>query len=94
MANYIARVELHKAGYDDYEKLHAEMQQRSFARTIVGSDNKTYQLPTGTYVARNTSMTLDAALNAAKAAANATGRTSWVIAADWSSASWNGLAVV
>jgi hypothetical protein len=81
MANYIARVELHDADYDDYETLHAEMEQRGYARTIVGSDGVTYQLPTGTYVMRNTNLSLQDALNRAYEAANATGKTSSIIAA-------------
>ncbi len=91
MANYIARVELHAANYNDYETLHAQMAQRGYARTIVGSDNATYQLPTGTYVMRNTNRTLQDALNLAVASANATGRTSSIIVTDWTTATWQGL---
>jgi hypothetical protein len=91
MENAIARVELHSASYADYESLHIYMQQRGYARTIKGSDGKTYQLPTGTYVGSFSSVA--AALQAAVAAANATGKTSSIIVADWSSASWQGLPI-
>jgi len=67
------------------------MHQRAYARTIKGGDGKAYQLPTGTYVGSFGS--LAAALQDAVAAANATGKASSVIAADWNSASWQGLPV-
>ena len=86
MANYLARVELHNAKYEDYEKLHEAMSQRGFARTIVADDRKKYELPTGTYVAENTSATVEQAYNAARAAATETGRTFWAIVVDWTSA--------
>jgi hypothetical protein len=94
MANYIARVELHKADSDDYEQLHTNMANKGYSRTIQGSDGKNYQLPTGTYVVRNTSVSLDTALNAAKEAAKETGKNYSIIVADWTQASWVGLVVV
>jgi hypothetical protein len=86
MANHLARVELHNAKYEDYEKLHEAMRQRGFARTIVANDGKKYQLPTGTYVAENTNATLEKAYGAAEAAATDTGKTFWVIVVDWTAA--------
>jgi site-specific DNA-cytosine methylase len=47
MANYIARVELHTATYEDYERLHASMQARGYSRTIAGDNGTVYKLPTG-----------------------------------------------
>ncbi|MGA2257659.1 MAG: hypothetical protein ABSG53_23610 [Thermoguttaceae bacterium] len=91
MANYIARTELHSATWDDYEKLHASMQRRGYSRTIKGDNGVTYQLPTGTYVAVNTNVTLGTALDAAVEAAGETGRSSSVIVTDWTSAQWKGL---
>jgi hypothetical protein len=38
MANYMARVELHQAGPEDYERLHASMQQRGYMREMTGED--------------------------------------------------------
>ena len=52
MANYIARVALHKADSDDYEQLHTSMANRGYFRPIQGGDESKYQLPTGTYVIR------------------------------------------
>lgn len=91
--DYIARVELHNATYDDYENLHASMQKNGYSRQIVGDNRQTYQLPTGTYIARNTNATLQVAINAAKGAANDTGKASAVIVAAWSSALWDGLSL-
>jgi hypothetical protein len=58
MANYIARVELHQAGPEDYERLNATMQQRGYVREMTGEDGADYQLPTGTYFVTNTSAVL------------------------------------
>lgn len=94
MANYIARVELHSATWNDYETLHVNMQRRGYYRVIKGSDGQWYQLPLGTYVTSNSNTSLQNALNQATAAANETGRSSSVIVADWNSASWLGLPIV
>jgi hypothetical protein len=94
MANYIARVELHSATWNDYEQLHVTMQRRGYLRTIKAGDGKWYQLPTGTYVVAATNSSLQNALNAATEAANETGRQSSVLVADWNSASWVGLPIV
>jgi len=94
MPNFIARVELHLASYADYESLHIHMQQYSYDRTIKSDDGKTYQLPTGTYVSVGGQSSANTALQAAVAAADATGKTSSVIVADWSSTRWQGLQIV
>lgn len=92
MANYMARVELHQAGPEDYERLHASMQQRGYLRRMTGEDGAIYQLPTGTYFVTNTSAVLSVALNAAVDAAKDTGRSAAIIVTDWSTARWAGLA--
>jgi len=94
MPNFIARVELHSASYADYENLHTYMAQRGYERTIRGDNGKTYHLPTGTYVCIGTSASAEVALEAAVAAANATGKTSSVIIADWNLTKWQGLPLV
>jgi hypothetical protein len=91
MANYMARVELHQAGPEDYERLHASMQERGYVREMRGEDGVTYQLPTGTYFVTNTSAMLHVALNAAVDAAKETGKSAAVIVTDWSTARWVGL---
>jgi hypothetical protein len=92
MANYMARVELHQAGPDDYERLHGSMQQRGYVREMLGEDGAIYRLPTGTYFVTNTSAMLHVALNAAVDAAKETGMSAAVIVTDWSTARWAGLA--
>lgn len=91
MANYIARVELHAATYEDYESLHGSMQSRGYSRTIASDNGVVYKMPTGTYVARNSNAAIDVALSAAGAAAQETGKCSPVIVADWTQVTWQGL---
>ncbi len=83
MANYLARVELHKATSDDYDTLHEAMRKRGFSRFIFSGQNKKYRLPTGTYVATGSSWTLQQAYDFAIAGAADTGKSSWVIVVDW-----------
>lgn len=91
MANYLARVELHSATYDDYEVLHAAMQRKGFSRTIASDGRVLYSLPTGTYVIGDTGLTPKAALDATIRAANATGKKHSTIITDWANAMWDGL---
>jgi hypothetical protein len=86
MANYVARIELHNATYDDYETLHAAAARRGFLRVIASHNGQKYQLPTGTYVAEKTTATLEQAYDAAQAAAADTRKAFWVVVADWGSA--------
>ena len=92
MANYLARVELHLALPEDYERLHLSMQQRGYLRQITGEDGLIYQLPAGTYFVTGSSAMLHVALNAAVEAANETGKKSAVLVTDWRSVAWRGLA--
>src|SRR5215469_3818347 len=63
MAYFIVRVELHeltprqKPTWDDYERLHAAMQQRNYFRVIKSDDGNWYHLPHATYSAWSNSMT-------------------------------------
>lgn len=86
MANYVARIELHNATYDDYERLHVAAKKRGLLRTIVATDGIKYQLPTGTYVSENTSASLEQAYAAAEAAGTETRKTFWLVVVDWASA--------
>jgi len=91
MANYLVRVELHGATWDDYENLHAQMAFRGFSREILGDDGLTYQLPTAQYVIR-TAAELEGVRAAAADAASAVGRRFGVIVAEYSQSGWVGLA--
>jgi hypothetical protein len=89
MPNYVARIELHNATYEDYEKLHTAAERRGLLRTIASNNGQKFQLPTGTYVAENTKATLEQAYDAAEAAAKETRKSFWVVVADWASARWS-----
>jgi hypothetical protein len=93
MAQYIARVELQGASYPNYESLNFQMAQQGFVRTLVGENRTTYQLPTGTYVL-SSNITLQDALDRAVEAANTTLKSSAVIVAEWTAATWKGLVPV
>lgn len=92
MAKYLVRVELHRASWDDYETLHAEMEYRGFSREITGDNGRTYQLPTAEYVI-DTDSGLEGVRSLAASAAQATGRQFGVIAAEYSRSAWVGLVV-
>ena len=91
MANFLVRVELHGAAWDDYEALHAEMANRGFSREIAGDNGNTYQLPTAEYAIR-TDSGLESVRSLAAQAAQATGRKFGVIVAEYSRSAWLGLA--
>jgi hypothetical protein len=90
--NYLARVELYDATNDeDYDKLHAAMEERGFLLQIRGDDGSVYWLPAGTYVAQDTDMTLSAAHDAAVAAAGQTGFEYSVMVAEFENTQWTNL---
>lgn len=88
---FLARIELHKATYDDYETLHRAMESSGFSRSVKGDDGNRYQLPTAEYYYDGTS-TCEQVRTTAKTAANQTGLQSGVIVADASRLCWQGLA--
>ncbi len=49
MAAFTVRIMLHEADWNDYEKLHSEMEKQGFDRTITSNDGVTYQLPDAEY---------------------------------------------
>ncbi|MFD2788061.1 hypothetical protein [Hymenobacter rubripertinctus] len=50
MPTYFARVVLHRTdSSDDYTDLHTEMDVIGFKRSIIGSNKKSYRLPSGMY---------------------------------------------
>jgi hypothetical protein len=66
---YMARVEIHRADRETYERLHSAMEAESFTRTLTAeSDGKKYQMPIGAYWVE-TSKDAWAVLEAAKRAA-------------------------
>jgi hypothetical protein len=88
--NYTVRVELHDASWDDYETLHAAMQNVGFSRTITSADGKKYQLPTAEYDAR-ASQDATQVRQIGSNAAKATGRRFSVLVSASSQRAWLGL---
>ena len=90
MASFTTRVELHHADEDDYETLHAAMEQRGFSRLITSDDGVTYHLPTAEYNYIG-SKTASEVLELAKAAANETRRKYAVLVTESKGRTWQGL---
>lgn len=90
MATFTTRVELHRANDDDYEILHAAMEQRGFSRLITSDDGVTYHLPTAEYNYLG-SETRSQVLDLAKAAASETSRKFAVLVTESKARSWSGL---
>jgi hypothetical protein len=86
----VVRVELHAVNSEAlYERLHAEMANVGFSRTINSGDGKRYALPTGTYRS-DTYYDESAARDAAARAAESVAPSFGVIATAGKSA-WQGL---
>jgi hypothetical protein len=49
MADFMVRVELLKADWEDYDELHAGMELLGLKKTVVFSDGSIRKLPIGTY---------------------------------------------
>jgi hypothetical protein len=89
--DYIVRVELHNAGWDDYQALHAAMEAVGFSRTIRGDDGKLYRLPTAEYTGTSNA-NAEAVRSIASTAAAKTGKTSAVLVTTAGVRAWIGLA--
>jgi hypothetical protein len=89
MSKFTTRVELHDADGDDYDSLHAEMEQRGFERTIIG-ETVTFHLPTAEYNYVGDVECKDV-LNFADAAAKATGRKHGILVTEVTKRVWRGL---
>jgi hypothetical protein len=90
LATFTTRVELHKAYEDDYEVLHAAMEQRGFSRQITSDDGVTYHLPTAEYNYSG-SETRSRVLELAKEAASETNKKYAVLVTESKGRSWSGL---
>ena len=101
MANFITRVELHKADNrtvtkEDYDILHEEMKANGFKTTIVSSDNKTYHLLTAEYDRSTDKLLADVLADAKTAASKVVSRSLNVknysaFVAEYAMASWTNL---
>jgi hypothetical protein len=90
MAQFTVRVELHGAKWEDYERLHAEMERKGFSRLIKADDGKTYHLPWAECNGFG-SLTNFQIRDIARTAANSTGRRNAVLVTESSGRSWVGL---
>lgn len=93
MAKFTVRVELHDGRERDYTQLHEAMRDEGFSHAIRDSDGTEYYLPTAEYnfdgdAGRNQ------VLNAAKRAADTTGRGFEVIVTESAGRTWHQLTPV
>ncbi|HDR8930285.1 hypothetical protein [Burkholderia vietnamiensis] len=79
MPNFVTRIELHDATWENYDDLHTRMEGYGFSRTIPGINGERYTLPTATYYGESDTMTGREVLELARQAANATGKANSVI---------------
>ena len=78
---------------NDYEQLHAAMQQAGFSRQITAADGVTYWLPHAEYVLIGTYKLSDV-VNSADRAASTTGKKDSVLVTEGTTLSWQGLTKV
>jgi hypothetical protein len=90
MANFTVRVELHKAEWNDYEQLHAAMEQKGFSRQITSDDGKAYHLPWAEYNGTG-NLTSSQVRDIARQAADSTGKQNAVFVTEAVSRAWIGL---
>lgn len=91
MAQFTVRVELHDARYEDYQALHAAMEQQGFSRLITSDDGATYHLPWAEYQGIG-DLTSSRVRDIAKGAADSTGRQNAILVTESNSRAWVGLA--
>lgn len=90
MPRFTVRVELHQAHESDYERLHEEMEDEGFRRTITDSKGVTFKLPTAEYNLEG-EFTTDQANERAAAAAQRTGKRFWILVTASNGRRWTGL---
>ena len=82
MAKFITRVELHTATENDYVQLHSAMLKEGFSRFIVADNGVRHHLPTAEYIYEGFK-DLSNIFVSAERAAQSTGRSSWIIVAEY-----------
>jgi hypothetical protein len=93
MANFMTRVELHGATFDDYVNLHTHMAREGFTNTIRGGDGALYHLPPAEYDLTANCTVVEAREKASKAATQ-TRKSFAVLTVERGAAAWVGLAKV
>jgi Endoribonuclease GhoS len=90
MSIFTIRVELHGANYNDYQTLHAAMQQAGFSRTIKGDNGRVYHLPEAEYTI-STVANAESVRTLASGAAQRTGKQFAVLVTTAGEIAWVGL---
>ncbi|MFD1557076.1 hypothetical protein ACFSHT_15855 [Paraburkholderia silviterrae] len=94
MTRYMTRIELHenasKPTSKDYDKLHAAMEAKGFARTIKAGNGTVYKLPTAMYYAES-SLTPAEVLRHADDAAKSVWKKYSVLTSEAPTSTWEGL---
>jgi hypothetical protein len=96
MSYFIVRIELHelnnrqKPTWEDYERLHAAMQQSNYFRVIQSAGGNWYHLPHATYFAHSNNMTKSEILSAVTAIVQAVWNKSGKLVTEGPS-TWDGL---
>ena len=93
MADFTVRIELHNAQWADYDRLHAEMEQRGFSRQITSDDGKTYHMPWAEYNGSG-NLTSAQVRDIVRVAADSTGRQNSVLVTQATSRAWVGLSTL
>jgi hypothetical protein len=90
MAHFTVRVELHKAAWTDYDRLHAAMAQKGFSRQITSDNGKAYHMPWAEYNGTG-NLTSTQVRDIAREAADSTGKQNAVFVTEAVSRAWVGL---
>lgn len=90
MSQFTVRVELHEAKWEDYEKLHAEMEGKGFSRLIKADNGKIYRLPWAEYDGAG-NLTNSQVRDIARTAADSTGKRNAILVTESNGRSWVGL---
>jgi hypothetical protein len=90
MANFTVRVELHKAEWADYERLHTAMEGKGFSRQITSDDGRAYHMPWAEYNGSG-NLTSAQVRDIARTAADSTGKQNAVFVTEAVSRAWVGL---
>jgi hypothetical protein len=93
MSRFTVRIELHDAEWEDYDSLHAAMEDQGFSRLITGDNGVTYHLPWAEYN-REGALTTGQVLNVAQSAADSTGKNNSVFVTESGGRRWSGLQAV
>lgn len=93
MAYFMTRVELHDANAQDYDQLHAAMEDKGFSRLIETREGQWFQLPPAQYHL-SSSLSLEQVLESAKKAVATTRKRYGICVTEAVSSILEGLAIV